>query len=269
MKIQIVQDSATRFLKENSTTVLTAGGVVGTVITGVVAFRAGFRSKAKLTQAEYERNHDQHGDRIDDDEHPIRPMTKSEKLANTWPQLIPPVVVGGFTIGSIIMAHRMSAAKIAALAAAYGVSQSQLEDYKAKLEEKLGVNKTEKAKAEMAQERADKTPGSGAVIIYGDEVLCFDAPTGRYFKSTMERINQAANTTNSEILKHNYAPASMFYSELELPSTTWSNDVGWDMPFQLEISTILVDGKPCISINFDDMPFLDYQRNGRGRDRYS
>lgn len=253
MQIQI-PDIASRFLKENATTVLTAGGVVGTVTTAVIAFRAGMKSADVLNEETKQRQ---------------EYLSTTDKVKLVAPHVVPPVILGGVTVTAIIMSHRMSAAKAAALAAAYGVSQKQLDEYKAKMAEKLGINKMDKAKAEMAQERADNTPGSGAVIIYGDEVLCFDAPTGRYFKSTMERINQAANATNSEILKHNYAPASMFYSELELPSTTWSNDVGWDMPFQLDIDTILVDGKPCISINFDDMPFLDYQRSGRGRERYS
>lgn len=255
MHIKFVQDSAARFLKENASTLLTAGGVVGTVATGVLAFRAGAKYERLTYEAEFTVT-------VEDEHH----LTTIDKAKIAAPYVIPPIILGGATIGAIVMSHRITAGKVAALAAAYSLSQNQLEEYRAKLEEKLGIQKSEKAKAEMAQERANNTPGSGAIVIYGDEVLCFDEPTGRYFKSTMEKIRRAENSTNQEILKHNFADASHFYSELELPGTRWSDDVGWTTPFTVDVSTIIVDDKPCLSIDFNPMPRLDYVRGG---DRYS
>jgi hypothetical protein len=256
--MQIIADVPKRLqhlIADNASTLLTAGGVVGTVATAVLSGRAGFKA-GQLA------NHDTKDEVQDIPYATSNDMGRLERTIKTAPLFIPPVLTGSVTIASIILSNRMSAQRAAALAAAYGVSQRNLDEYKAKLAEKLGVTKTEKAKAELAQERADKTPGANAIVIFGDEVLCFDEPTGRYFKSTMERIRRAENAANKEIIVHNYAPASMFYSELELPGTTWSDDVGWSEPFSLEISTIMVDDKPCISIDFDKMPVLDYVRGG-------
>jgi len=265
VQIRIVQDAATRFLRENTTTVLTAGGVVGTVATGVLAFRAGFKSAEIIETERKFRYEDVAEDQLGDIERANLEPTKTEKVQKIWLHVLPPVAIGGLTIGAIIMAHRMSAARAAALAAAYGVSQKQLEEYKAKLAEKLGVQKYEKAKTEMSQERANQTPGSGAIVIYGDEVLTFDEPNGRYFKSTMEKILRAQNICNREILDTGFTDASRFYSQLDWPGTRWSDDVGWDKPFEVDISTIIVDDKPCLSIDFNPMPTHEYVRSHNSR----
>lgn len=257
-----MQDAALRFFKDNATTVLTAGGVIGTVTTAALSFRAG----AKYNQLVFEETLDRIGPEAragwEADVATTQPLSRADKARIVAPHLIPPVVLGTATVGSIVLSHQISASKAAALAAAYSVSQRNFEDYKAKLEEKLGVQKQEKAKAEMAQERANRTPGANAVVIFGDEVLCFDEPTGRYFKGTMEKIRQAQNKCNQTILEVGYADASEFYSLIDLPGTRWSDDVGWDKPFNVTISTIVHDDKPCLSLDFDPLPVLDYNRKG-------
>lgn len=261
MQIKSIQIMAERFVRENATTLLTAGGVVGTVGTAIISFRAGMKAENALY-------HQQFTVTVEDEQE----LTPIEKAKIVVPHILPSAGTTAATVAAIIMANKLSAKQAAALAAAYGVSQKQLEEYKAKMAEKLGINKMDKARAEMAQERVDKTPGSGTIVIYGDEVLCFDEPTGRYFKGTMEKINRAANCCNQEIMNHGYAPASMFYGELDLPGTTWSDEVGWNQPFELEIDTVVArdagaeSGKPCITIDFKNMPTLDYDREGS---RYS
>jgi hypothetical protein len=113
----------------------------------------------------------------------------------------------------------------------------------------------------LAQERVSKAPGSSQIVVVEGEVLCFDEPTGRYFRSTMDTINKAVNSTNAEILHHDHASASYFYEELGLPATTWTDEVGWntDQLLELKFSTVLAeDNKPCISIDFKTLPKLEY-----------
>jgi hypothetical protein len=266
VKIKLVQDAAERFLKENSTTVLTAGGVVGTVATAVLSVRAGYKS-AQIIQAETRvaQKSTNEGETIivEGEELPL-----STKVKLVWPQFVPPVLTGSATIGAIIMSHRMNAKKAAALAAAYGVAQGQLDEYKAKLAEKLGVQRTEKAKAEMADERmqnSKQTPTQ--VIIIGDNVLCYDQPTDRYFQSSMEKVRSAEAKANREILERGYYEASEFYIELGLEGTTWSDNVGWVAPFSLEYSHVPApDGRPCLAIDFSKLPEPDFVRT---HSRYS
>jgi hypothetical protein len=249
VKIAIVQDTAVRFLRENATTVLTAGGVVGTVATGVLAFRAGMKAERIIHDHEFTVT-------VEDEHH----LTHVEKVKLVGVQAIPPVAATGLTIAAIIMANRLSATRAAALAAAYGISQKQLEEYKAKLEEKLGVQKTEKAKAEMAQERVSQHPPQTTFVLMGEDVLCYDKATDRYFKSTMEKLRRAELATNNEIFKYGSAKAQFFYSEIELEPTTWTQNAGWRRAIELQIHHALTpDERPCITIDFDHLPDPNYE----------
>lgn len=248
--INEVKQKAVSLVSENSTTLLTAGGVVGTVATTVLAGRAGFKAGRIIEQVETSRK-----DAVDE------PLTKKEKLVIIGPQFIPPVVTGSATIASIIMANRMSAQKAAALAAAYGLAEGRLSEYKEKVAEKLTGPKKQQIEDEVAQDRVDRTSGHETIIIGDGNVLCFDACTGRYFQSTVEQIRAAMNTINAKILQEEYARATEFYEELGLKPTTWSDEVGWNresLP-ELQITSALTDDKkPCISIDFTVLPKPDY-----------
>jgi len=259
-----VTKKGAKLLEENSSVLLTAGGVIGTITTGVLAGRGGFKAARIIDEAKEEmandlnRRHD--GSEIEkivfakDVSLPTSEMAKI--LA---PHIIPPVLTGSLTIGAIIFAHRLNAQKITALVAAYGLADKRLDEYKAKVSEHLTGPKKEKLETEIAQDRVNTTPGHDRVIIVeGDgDVLCFDEPTGRYFKSSPEKIKRAVNATNAEILRHGGAPASYFYDELELPPTSWSNELGWSRGEQVELAFNYVrdpNERPCLSIDFKKMP---------------
>jgi hypothetical protein len=102
------------------------------------------------------------------------------------------------------------------------------------------------------------------VIIAGSgDVLCFDMTTGRYFVSTVEKIRQAENKVNFDIISHMYASLSSFYDEIGLPPTTYSDSVGWNSDNRVEVqfSTVMSpDGRPCIAIDFVGPPTAEYSR---------
>lgn len=254
MQIKIIQDSASRFLKENATTLLTAGGVVGTVATAVLAGRAGFKA-ARIIQNETDEINAAAGTRVK-----VEQLEVKGQIKLVWPQFIPPVAAGTATIAAIIMANRMSAKEAAVLAAAYGISKKELEEYKAKIAEKLSPTKAAQVKEEIAQDRVKENPPASTIIVMGDEVLCYDKSTDRYFKSTMEKIRRAELATNTEINRYGFAKARFFYDELEMEPTTWTSNTGWNRSIEVEISHALTnDGRPCITIGFDHFPDPNYQ----------
>jgi hypothetical protein len=246
-----VKEKVATLASENASTLLTAGGVVGTIATAVLTGRASIKAYEVLrTKAE----------QLEEDDDPVD-LTTAQKVLITAPYFIPPVITGSATIASIIMANRISAQKAAALIAAYGLSQKQFEEYKEKVSEKLTGPKQNQVVDELAQERVNRTPGHETIVVVEGEVLCFDQPTGRYFRSTMEQINQAVNSTNAEILHHDHATASYFYEELGMPATSWTDEVGWntDQLLELSISTVLdPSNRPCIAIDFKTLPRADY-----------
>lgn len=259
------QRKVQEFASENASTLLTGGAVVGTVATAVLAGRAGVKATRILDTARAERE-DTVASREDVEMVEVTELSRTQKLVLVGPHFIPSIITGSATITAIIFANRMSAQKAAALAAAYGLSQKQFEEYKTKVSEKLTGPKQQQVTDELAQERANRAPGSGQIVIVeGGDVLCFDQPTGRYFKSTMEKINRAVNRTNEEIINGEYANANYFYGELDLPPTTWGDEVGFstDNLVVLDISTILSpedESTPCLAINFKRMPDASYLR---------
>lgn len=254
-----VRQKAAVLVSENATTLLTAGGVVGTVATAILTGRATFKAAEIIRNKELEVIHEE------GTEHSLAKgtmgLSKWERTKLVWPHYIPPVLIGGATISSVILANRMSAQKAAALAAAYGLVERNLSEYKEKVAEKITDPKKKALEAELSQDRVNKADGYQSIVIVEGEVLCFDEPTARYFRSTMENVKKAVNATNSEILHAGWTNATFFYHELGLAATTWTDEMGWntDQLLDLKYDTVMSpDGRPCISIDFTVLPKPDY-----------
>lgn len=257
-----IQQKAQQLLTENASVILTAGGVVGTVGTAILTGRAGFKACEIIRDTEVERL----ANTITKDEtvEGYTGLNKREKILLVGPLFIPPVVLGGATIASIVMANRISAKRAAALAAAYGLAEGRLDEYKAKTLEKLGVNKEQKLRDEIAQDRVNENPPDKEVIILASgDVLCYDMLTGRYFQSTVENIKKAENRLNTALFHHQYASLSEFYEEIGLAPTGFTDEVGWsqlsDGNLEVTFSTVMSpDDKPCLAIDFKTAPHPDY-----------
>lgn len=243
--------AARQFASDNASTLLTAGGVVGTVATAVLAGRASVKAHEIIKEKENEG----------------QVLRKLEKAALVAPTFIPPVLTGGLTIAAIIWSNRISASKAAALAAAYGVSRDRLEEYQAKMTEKLTGHKKQAIDDEIAQDHVRKNPSNEVIILADGDVLCYDMLSGRYFRSTVEQIRKAVHVTNNQIENNQYSSLTEFYENIGLPSTSLSDSLGWsnftqDMPLEVKLSTTLTaDDKPCLAVDFNIMPVPDYARS--------
>lgn len=238
----------TKLNEVNPTTVLTGMAIAGVVSTTYLAGRASFKA-ARLIDAEEGNAQVQ--------------MTNKEKAKIVWPLYVAPVSLGVTTITCIIMANHTASKRIAALAAATGISERALQEYKAKVIEKLGENKEGAIRDEIAQDRVTNDPPREVIVAGAGEVLCYDITTGRYFMSTVEKVRQAQNTVNYDIIAHDYASLSSFYDEIGLPPTPYSDSVGWNSSNRLEIrfSTVMsTDSRPCVAIDFEIPPFAEYNR---------
>jgi hypothetical protein len=238
-------------LSENASAILTATGAVGTAATAILTGRASFRA-AEIIKIE---------EAGDGEKAPE--LDRKAKIALVWPLFLPPVGVGGATIACIIGANRISAKRAAALAAAYAISESQFEEYKAKALETLGINKEKRLRDEIAQDRVSANPPSKEVIIVANgDVLFYDTLTGRYFESTVEKVNKALSHVLSEIYNYNAASLSVFFEDLGLPATDYTDNVGWNAETMPEIdfsTTTTPDDRPCMTVGVHPMPKPDYE----------
>lgn len=255
LNLNSLKQSAQALLSDNASAILTAGGVVGTVGTTILTGRAAFKTGeiwAKRPEVDEELDL------------PIE-FTKKDLAKAVWPEFVPPVILGGATIASVVMANRISAKRAAALAAAYAVSERSFEEYRAKTLEKLGVKQEQKLRDDIAQDRVNKS-SSQVVMVSSGEVLCYDTLTDRFFRSTMEDIKRAENILNKELMDYQMVSLSRFFEEVGLNPTPYSEEVGWntvaaDGPITVEISTTLSpDQKPCLAVSFSRFPKTDYSR---------
>jgi hypothetical protein len=250
-------------VEENASAILTAVGVVGTVSTAVLTGRASFKAAQLISDEEDRRIRKLHEQPSDIDmSNPIQ-LELKDKVMLVWPQYIPATGVGTLTIASIIMANRVSSNKAAALAAAYGLKDKALQEYKDKVVEKFGDKKATEVKDDIAQDRVNANPPQNIIITGAGDVLCYDSLSDRYFESTIEKIRQAENTVNFEIANHDEVSLGRFYEEIGLKVTPYSDTVGWNLnnPCKVEFSTVMTDdGRPCIAVEFASWPEVSYHK---------
>lgn len=260
-----IQKKAAEFLAENSTVILTGAGMAGSIATAVLAGRAGYKFN-QLLQEERE------------DLYTMVPMEDRDKISPKELQLLtktkvkiavrefgPPILLGIGTVLAIFYAHKMSAQKAAALAAAYGMTQGRFDEYRKKAEEKLGVKKAETVMAELAHDQVTLKPPGSTVIIGKGDVICFDALNGRYFRSSADKLQHAENLINRELHEHQYASMTDFYDAVGVEGTTMTDHLGWNQvttgPIEVKITaTMSDDQQPILSFDFNKAPVSDYKQ---------
>lgn len=253
MSLHDLQTKAGKILVDRSPLLLSGLALSGLVSTVVAT------SQATLKAADIWRDQDRSFDRKRD--------RNWEIVKVTWPLFVPPLFYGAFTATCIVMSHKVSNRRAAAMASAFSLSERAFEEYRAKVVERLGEGKDVAVRDAVAQDRVTSNPASEReVIVTGTgEVMCYDSFSGRYFMSSMESLKKAQNDLNYRLLHDNYASLTDFYNLIGLSKTGISDDVGWDNGklLELEFSTVLSeDQKPCISIGFRVEPVRNYYKIG-------
>lgn len=254
-----LSERAQAVVSEHSAGILSGVAVVGTVGTAVLSGRAGFKA-AQIIEEERQ-------DRLVQAEDGIyrKDLTFVESAKLVGLQFAPTVGVAGVTIASIVFANRISAKEAAALATAYGLSEKAFGEYKEKVVEKLGVNKETAVRDEIAQDRVNANPvDNKTIIITGSgEVLCYDTLTDRYFQSSVEKIKEAQNAVNLEIVNNDAVPLSRFYDHIGLMPTPFTEDIGWNIDNRCEVqlsATLSKDNRPCMAVDFASWPKPNYDK---------
>jgi hypothetical protein len=241
-----------KFVQDNSPSILTAIGVVGTISTAYLTGKASFKAAEVIAKENA---------RFAPQGEPY--LSLREKFEQTWTLYIPAVGTGAMTIACIVCANRIGNRRAAAMAAAYSLSEKAFTEYKEKVVEKIGENKERAVRDELAQDRVNRAPKTEVIISGGGEVLCYDEYSGRYFESSMEEIKKAQNDTNYRIINDGFASLGDFYERLGLPSTKYSEEVGWntDHPLEITFSTTMSDDqKPCLAMDYRTVPTRGYNR---------
>ena len=260
MTLAKVAKSVEHFVGENSPAIMTGIGVAGTLVTAYLTGKATIKATDIIREYEHHIEEGRRANILDD-------LTVKEKVELTWKLYIPPALAATTTISAIVCANRIGARRTAAVAAAYSLSEKAFAEYKEKVLERLGEGKEQEMRDEIAQSRLEKTEGGSQIIIVEGEgdVLCLDTMSGRYFKSSIEKIRKAQNDINEHIYDFMYASLSEFYELIGLDSNAYSDEVGWnpDRPMRLDFSAGMAkDDKPCVVVEYNVAPVRNYHKLG-------
>lgn len=233
----------------NSPAILTAVGVTGTLTTAYLTGKATL--KAAEIIAEEKSAHDE--------ETCPKLFTLKGQIELTWKEYIPAAGSLVLTIACIVAANRIGANRLAAVATAYSIAEKATVRYKDKVIETVGKKKEEVIRTAIAQDEVSRHPiGSETVYVEGGGPDIFrDAWSGRYFNSTVERIDRAVNHVNHKINTEYSATLSDLYDLLGLEHTQESDYIGWNTDRLLDITynwTSTPDERPCGVVWFNAEP---------------
>lgn len=239
-------------ITKHSPEILTGIGIAGMITTTIMAVRATPKALILIEERKEE---------IDVDK-----LTPIELIKTTWTCYIPAAITGGLSIICLIGASSVNAKRNAALATAYTLSESALKEYQEKVIETIGEKKEQTVRDAIAKDRIDKNPVSSREVIITEKgnTLCYDAISGRYFKSDIDKLKKVENELNRRMRDEMYVSLNEFYYEIGLNPTSIGDDIGWNIDhgyIELNFSSQLSDdGNPCLVINYQVAPRYGYNR---------
>lgn len=243
--------SAQVMVSKHTPEILTGIGIAGMITSTVLAVKA----TPKALQLMDERKFDLE----------VEKLTVVETVKTTWKCYIPAVVTGAASVGCLIGASSVNARRNAALATAYKLSETALNEYREKVVETIGEKKDQAIRDQINKDHIEEKPVSKSEVIITEKgnTLCYDTISGRYFKSDIDKIKKAVNELNRKMVYDNYVSLNEFYDELDLAHTSVGDDLGWNMEngfIDIYFSSQIADDTPCIVVNYDVAPKYDYYK---------
>lgn len=202
-------------------------------------------------------------------EHNLEKLTPREYFKLSWKHYLPVVISVGVSVPCIVCGNRVSNKRYAALATAYTISETALQEYRDKTRELVGEKKAQQIQEAVNEETIKKTyhEGSSQIIMTNNGKSKFYEPlSGRYFESTWNDIQRAANELNARALGDVAGIITLndWFDALQLPRTSMGEEMGWSLTafsgsslIDISISShIAEDNTPCGAISYRKNPTL-------------
>lgn len=250
--------------KKHSPAILTGLTVVGVVATAYHAYKAG------LVASEILEKHRLKMEKLEKEDKAGKREVRKETVKEMAPVVAPMVIMGTITCACAIGAQSISSRRIAALSAAYSISEAALNDLNLKMKEMLGVKKAQAIKDSIAKDKlhaAGPVNDSQIIITGNGDVRCMDEYTGRLFWSNATKIDKAINKLNNDVRCCRYVALNDFYDLIGLARVPLGNDLGWneedtlgDGRLPISFTAILdEENNPVLCIEYDIHLRQDYR----------
>lgn len=241
-----------KFISDNDTNILIGMGIGNGFIFGSrLWYRTGQKVQNIISSKEQELQ---------------RKLTFKERVKSTWKMFIFPVVNTTVSAGAIIYATKVNNKRLAALGAAYNLTEVAFQQYIDKTKELVGEKKAEEIKQEVSKDSYSNDEKKQVNILStGKEDIWIHEPlTDRYFKSSWEKVKTAALDLNLDASSSFDGKVSLtqWFYHLGLEKTDISDDLGWDISKHGKYGTVDVypvailnaNDEPCIEIHYGTRP---------------
>jgi hypothetical protein len=196
----------------------------------------------------------------------VESLPKKEVVKTCWKCYIPTAAMTVASTACLIGAHSVQAGRVAALTAAYKMSENAFAEYKENVIEAIGERKEREVRDKIAKKHIDNDPiGNHEVILTGKgDTMCYDTWSKRYFKSDLEKIRRAVNELNRQMINEMYVSLNDFYDEIGLSHSDLGYKMGWNLDkgfIDIHPSAQLDENdEPCIAIAFTVEPQYNFDR---------
>lgn len=240
MSLHTIIAKSEKLISDNSPLILTAIGAAGVVGTAFLTGKATIKAVALVEEQNKPST-------------PKLPLSKTDVAKLVWKLYLPAGGLAITSIAAIILANRIDTRRMAALAAAYSVSERARSEYKDKVVEKLGKKKAKEVEDELAQEKL-KGVNTSHVVVGSNQILMLDTFSMRPFVSTMEKVRKVENDLREVLLNPGEKiTCSDWLKAIGLKETPYSDDFGWNgqSGFKLDYTAGLTDDNlPCLVWHF-------------------
>lgn len=244
--------SAGRVLTKYSPGILTGIGITGMIGATFMAVKATPKALYLIE--------------VKKEESEVEELTPVETIKTCWKCYIPATLTTVVSAACLIGASTVSAKRNAALATAYSISEAALREYQEKVVEVVGEKKEKAVRDAVAKNQIERDPVTKSEVVIIDSnsnTLCYEPLSGRYFKSTIDKIKKAEIKLDRQMIQEMYVSLNDFYWEIGLDGTDLGDKMGWNLIkgyMDLSFSSQLADdGTPCAVIVYGIPPVYDYQ----------
>lgn len=236
-----------KILNRNEPVILMSLGIGGMIFSTISAIKV----SEKAARALEDKKISEHKEKL----------TFKETFCTTWKLYLPTFISMGISVPLIVLGNTVSSKRTAALATAYTLAETGLQEYQEKTKEIVGEKKEKEIHESISKDKINETYPPSQIVITGDgDSLFFEPLSGRYFKSNWNKILNASNNINQDALRSIEPEISLndWFYELGLDDTELGNFLFWDTSTGLiditPDSHLTTDNIPCGAIHYNTRP---------------
>lgn len=219
-----------RFVKKNSSNILTVATAAGMITTTILAVKATPKA-LELIKAEEDTRKITKTTTLYADNQPYTTavvveetpkLTPLEIVKVAWKPYVPAIAMGALTLTCLFGMNYLNRKTQASLISAYAVLEKSYRQYREKCIEMYNADTDIDIKQKIAKSNFYKN-----IEVEDGKELFFDYTSMQYFESTMDEVKEALDTINETLSDSGFVYLNDFYELLGIPLVDYGYNLGW------------------------------------------